>query len=693
MAHVSLLVVAVLLASPALSAAEDEYFSVPVTKIAEALSVAERYGRAFLELVKDGTTPQAHSPAFKHYVNSRATNFSIQADLRARAFIKLCKEFESKEDDIKRLPLKDNDVCRRPSFKCPSITNVYRTHDGTCNNVRRPGCGRSSSGFLRLLPAHYHDGVYEIRRSVTGHALPSAREVQLKVFGEKRISSDDFNQFFMQWGQFVAHDLGLSPTKQTTSGPFQCCESDGSAVLPESKLSDACYPIPVSPHDPVYSKYGVCCMEFVRAMTVVPDDCVLQPAIPMNGATSHLDLSVLYGNNDLANSGLRKNEDGRLAVSVFHEGQFMPLTPDSPRPCASQRPSDTVCFKSADPRTNQQPLRSAIHVLFLREHNRIAKILAKLNPHWKDEQLYQQARRILIAIFQHITYEEMLPILIGKHAFKEHFHAYEYNKKLCPGTFVEFTSVAFRYLHTIAHGILRLMTAGREINKELVLSDFYNRPTIVTKEFDEILIGAVSQECRKDDENFDKEIAHELFRANRTTFGLSLPAIDIQRARDHGVPSYNELRKLCGLPKAHDFDDLSDTMSHTSIKKLRSAYKHVNDIDPLVGGTMEEGMPGAIMGPTFVCLVTKQFLLTQRSDRFFYLNRDQEQPFSPAQLEEIKKASVASLLCTHTGIKKIQRNAFTTISVRNHLVHCHEIPKVDLSAWKDNTSGYVEEAW
>ncbi|XP_047106272.1 peroxidase-like [Schistocerca piceifrons] len=285
--------------------------------------------------------------------------------------------------------------------------------------------------------------------------------------------------------------------------------------------------------------------------------------------------------------------------------------------------------EQADPRTNQQPLRSAIHVLFLREHNRIAKILAKLNRHWKDEQLYQQARRILIAIFQHITYEEMLPILIGKHAFKEHFHAYKYNKKLCPGTFVEFTTVAFRYLHTIAHGILRLMTAGREINKELVLSDFYNRPTIVTKEFDEILIGAVSQECRKDDENFDKEIAHELFRANRTTFGLSLPAIDIQRARDHGVPSYNELRKLCGLPKALDFDDLSDTMSHTSIKKLRSAYKHVNDIDPLVGGTMEEGMPGAIMGPTFVCLVTKQFLLTQRSDRFFYLNRDQEQPFSP----------------------------------------------------------------
>ena len=49
----------------------------------------------------------------------------------------------------------------------------------------------------------------------------------------------------------------------------------------------------------------------------------------------------------------------------------------------------------------------------MRQHNLLATELSYINPHWDDERLFQEARRILIAQMQHLTYNEWLPIVIG----------------------------------------------------------------------------------------------------------------------------------------------------------------------------------------------------------------------------------------------------------------------------------------
>lgn len=55
---------------------------------------------------------------------------------------------------------------------------------------------------------------------------------------------------------------------------------------------------------------------------------------------------------------------------------------------------------SGDSRASEHILLATSHTLFLREHNRLARELKRLNPHWDGEKLYQEARKILGAFMQ-----------------------------------------------------------------------------------------------------------------------------------------------------------------------------------------------------------------------------------------------------------------------------------------------------
>lgn len=69
---------------------------------------------------------------------------------------------------------------------------------------------------------------------------------------------------------------------------------------------------------------------------------------------------------------------------------------------------------AGDSRVNEQPGLTAIHTLWMREHNRVARELQNLNPRWSNDEVFEEARRIVVGEMQHITYNEWLPIIVGR---------------------------------------------------------------------------------------------------------------------------------------------------------------------------------------------------------------------------------------------------------------------------------------
>lgn len=111
---------------------------------------------------------------------------------------------------------------------------------------------------------------------------------------------------------------------------------------------------------------------------------------------------------------------------------------------------------------------------------------------------------------------------------------------------------------------------------------------------------------------------------------MDLPAINIQRARDHGIQPYIKYRKLCGLSTPNSFDDLSDTTSPDGIESLRKVYRSVEDIDLFPGLMTERSVRGGLLGPTMGCIVADQMKRARKCDRFWYENDIPALRFTPS---------------------------------------------------------------
>jgi peroxidase len=148
------------------------------------------------------------------------------------------------------------------------------------------------------------------------------------------------------------------------------------------------------------------------------------------------------------------------------------------------------------------------------------------------------------------------------------------------------------------------------------------------------------------------------------------------------------------MSDVNDFEDLKNEISSKEVRDiLRRLYGDVRNVDIWPGGMLEDVIEGSKLGPLFMCIIVNQFKVLREGDRFWH-----EKPgvFTPAQLRELKKTSLAKIICENgDDIDHVQRDVFLNAKYPSQMSRCSQIEDVSMEPWRgccrENPTGLCGE--
>lgn len=535
----------------------------------------------------------------------------------------------------------------------PEGVTHFRTADGTWNNLADPKEGAAGTRFMRNVAP-------EAARAETGEALmtPNPRELSRKLLTRQGPMKEVpfLNMLAASWIQFMNHDW-------INHG--------------ETLLTDV-HEIPLGEDDPARKQYWQTKMLVGKTQAdPTRTDGEETPTTFINEVTHWWDGSQIYGSDQETQNRLRSFVDGKLRVN-----------PDGTLPLDRKGIEETGFVR------NWWVGLTMLHTLFVREHNAICDRLKVSYPHWDDNRLFNVARLINAAVMAKIHTVEWTPAILPNPGLNSALNANWY------GLLTNALRVG-KERKTVSDVNVRNPEMGGVVGNPI---DKHGAPYGLTQEFVEVyrlhsLLPETLRLQRLDPDQPGEELPFEASRqagsAKLTgrysmaelfySFGnqhpgqlvlnnfprfmqeLSIPgnplfdmgAVDILRARERGVPRYNEFRRQLGLAPISTFEDLTDNAEH--VQALKETYGgDVEKLDLMVGTLAEGYRPtgfgfGETMFQIFILNATRRL----QADRF-YTDCYNEEVYTPEGLQWIDETDFRTVILRHypelgaTGLANIQ---------------------------------------
>lgn len=511
------------------------------------------------------------------------------------------------------------------AFPC---SDQFRTYAGTCNNVKKMKWGASFTSMKHKYIADVHEQMTK---------LPNVRLVSRELFtqDESVQSKRKISALAVYWGQFIDHDLAITPVLLNENINIHIDDKNDVMYRRHSGL--------IKFHPSKFANDGrECCGNGISTS---------YPGNAENRQSSFVDASHVYGTERMRVLELRDFKGGLLRV----DNDNLDLPPISLSDNALGQQEIIV----GDVRGSEQPLLASLHTLFVREHNRLALKMGKLFSCWKDEQLFQYVRRIIISQVQLITYRDFLPCILGQGAMT----AYNgYDEDVNPALDLAFASVTFRFGHSMVPNTLQIMKSpgeAHEMNGTKLSDTFLNLTFLKSVGVEPLLLGASMQVAEQVDLNVVASLQNELFK-HFSDGGLDLVAFNLQRARSEGISNYNQLRESLGLARVASFDEMQ--LENESMRPtLKAVYSgNIDAVDAFVGALAEQHVQGAEVGEVLLTSLKKEFEKLRDGDRFFYKNM--QWPVEMQHVEEVQEIIRESVtlkdIITRNSNGKLKDNYF-----------------------------------